>query len=99
MSLTQLKMSEILVAPIISEKSTGLTELNKIFAFKVKKVATKKQIQIAVESMFDVKVEMVRILNVKGKTKRFGRVLGSRSNWKKAYVKLEQGYDIDFVRI
>jgi large subunit ribosomal protein L23 len=66
------------------------------FVFKVQKVATKLEVKKAVELMFDVEVETVQVLNVKGKVKRFGRTLGKRSDWKKAYVKLKEGQDIDF---
>jgi large subunit ribosomal protein L23 len=98
MSLIELKVSNVLLAPVISEKSTVAADTDKRFTFKVQKTANKKQVKFAVETMFDVKVDSVHVLNVKGKVKRFGRVLGKRSNWKKAYVKLKQGYDIDFVR-
>lgn len=66
------------------------------FVFKVQKVATKLEIKKAVELMFEVEVETVQVLNVKGKVKRFGRLLGKRSDWKKAYIKLKPGHDIDF---
>jgi large subunit ribosomal protein L23 len=86
----------VLQAPVISEKSTIAAEKNKRFVFKVQKVATKKQVKNAVEMMFNVEVDSVQVLNVKGKQKRFGRSLGQRSDWKKAYVKLKPGHDIDF---
>jgi len=62
----------------------------------VQKHATKKQVKSAVELMFSVEVDSVQVLNVKGKQKRFGGSLGQRSDWKKAYVKLKPGHDIDF---
>jgi large subunit ribosomal protein L23 len=62
----------------------------------VQKLATKKQVKNAVEIMFAVEVDSVQVLNVKGKKKRVGRSLGQRSDWKKAYVKLKSGYDIEF---
>ena len=89
------ELSNVILAPIVSEKSTLLTEQENKFVFRVKKNANKKNIKKAVEQMFDVKVKYVHVLNVKGKTKRFGRFIGSRSNWKKAYIKLESGYNID----
>ncbi len=89
-------IANVLTAPIISEKSTIAAEAHGQFVFKVKKNATKKQVKSAVEKMFDVEVDSVRVLNVKGKEKRFGRNLGKRSDWKKAYVKLKPGNDIDF---
>lgn len=87
---------QVLRAPVISEKSTIAAEKDKQFVFKVVMNATKGQIKKAVETMFDVEVDSVRVLNVKGKNKRFGRTIGKRSDWKKAYVKLKAGHDIDF---
>ena len=92
----QYQLANVLQAPIISEKSTIIADQNKQFVFKVQKQATKKQIKSAVELMFGVKVDAVRVLNVKGKEKRFGRMLGQRSDWKKAYIKLKPGHDIEF---
>jgi len=96
MSLNKYQLASVLQAPIISEKSTIAAEKDKRFVFKVQKVATKKQVKDAVEIMFNVEVDSVQVLNVKGKQKRFGRSLGQRSDWKKAYVKLKPGHDIDF---
>ncbi|MCX7069035.1 MAG: 50S ribosomal protein L23 [Methylococcales bacterium] len=96
MSVNQYQLSNVLEAPIISEKSTIAAEKNKQFVFKVQKQATKKQVKNAVEQMFKVEVDSVRVLNVKGKQKRFGKSLGQRSDWKKAYVKLKSGHDIEF---
>ncbi|WAK01749.1 50S ribosomal protein L23 [Methylobacter sp. YRD-M1] len=96
MSLNKYQLASVLQAPIISEKSTIAAEKDKRFVFKVQKVATKKQVKDAVEIMFNVEVDSVQVLNVKGKQKRFGRTLGQRSDWKKAYVKLKPGHDIDF---
>lgn len=96
MSIEKSKLANILLAPIVSEKSTLAAEDNNHFVFKVQKVATKWEIRKAVELMFEVEVDSVRVLNMKGKVKRFGRKLGKRSDWKKAYVKLKSGHDIDF---
>ena len=96
MSLQHYKLSNVLLAPIISEKSSNAAETDKRFVFKVQKLATKKDVKSAVELMFEVEVDSVQVLNVKGKVKRFGRSLGKRSDWKKAYVKLKPGHDIDF---
>lgn len=96
MSIEKSKLANILLAPIVSEKSTLAAEDNNHFVFKVQKVATKREIRKAVELMFEVEVDSVRVLNMKGKVKRFGRKLGKRSDWKKAYVKLKPSYDIDF---
>ena len=96
MKVIDYKLSNIVQAPIVSEKSTNAAELNNQFVFKVQKSATKMQVKNAVEMMFDVEVDSVQVLNVKGKQKRMGRTLGKRSDWKKAYVKLKPGNDIDF---
>jgi large subunit ribosomal protein L23 len=96
MSLNKYQLARVLEAPIISEKSTNAAEKNKQFVFKVQKQATKKQVKNAVEVMFSVEVDSVQVLNVKGKQKRVGRSLGQRSDWKKAYVKLKPGHDIEF---
>jgi len=98
MSVAESKIASVLLAPVVSEKSSIAADVDKRFVFKVQKVATKKQIKTAVEVMFNVEVDSVQVLNVKGKVKRFGRALGKRSDWKKAYVKLKQGHDIDFAR-
>jgi len=96
MNMQNNRLSTVIKAPIISEKSTNAAENDKRFVFKVQKQATKKQVKGAVELMFNVEVDSVQVLNVKGKVKRFGKSLGRRSDWKKAYVKLKPGHDIDF---
>lgn len=95
MSIEQIQLASVLYAPIVSEKSSNAADQNNQFVFKVKKSATKLQIKNAVELMFGVEVAAVRVLNVKGKIKRFGRTLGKRSDWKKAYVKLQSGHNIE----
>jgi len=92
----EFNLSNIIKAPVVSEKSTVAAENENRFVFKVANQATKLQVKKSVELMFDVEVEKVQLLNVKGKTKRFGRFMGKRSDWKKAYVKLKPGNDIDF---
>jgi large subunit ribosomal protein L23 len=96
MSSNEVKLASILEAPIISEKSTNVGDQSNQYVFKVKKSATKLEVKKAVELMFKVEVVSVRVLNVKGKIKRFGRSLGKRSDWKKAYVKLHSGHSIEF---
>jgi large subunit ribosomal protein L23 len=96
MSIQEVQLANILYAPIISEKSANAIDHSNQYVFKVKKNATKLQIKNAVELMFKVDVASVRVLNVKGKIKRFGRSLGKRSDWKKAYVKLQSGHSIEF---
>jgi large subunit ribosomal protein L23 len=89
------RLLKVLVAPHVSEKSTMAAEANNTVVFKVAKDANKAEIKAAVEKLFEV--EGVRTVNVKGKTKRHGMSFGKRSDWKKAYVVLKEGQDIDFV--
>ncbi len=96
MSFEKSKLANVILAPVVSEKSTLAAEDSNQFVFKVLKVANKLEIKKAVELMFEVEVDSVKVLNVKGKVKRFGQSLGKRSDWKKAYVKLKPGHDIDF---
>jgi len=96
MSINKYQLAGVIEAPIISEKSTNAAEKNRQFVFKVQKQSTKKQVKNAVEIMFGVEVDSVQVLNVKGKQKKVGRTVGQRSDWKKAYVKLKSGHDIEF---
>ena len=91
------RLSKVLLGPVISEKSTRVADQNRQYVFRVLRDASKPEVRKAVEKMFDVKVTRVQLLNVKGKVKRFGQTLGRRSDWKKAYVTLAEGNDIDFV--
>ena len=93
------RLLKVLVAPHVSEKSTVTAETANTVVFKVAKDATKPQIKAAVEKLFEVEVDSVRTVNVKGKTKRTGMRFGKRSDWKKAYVSLEQGHEIDLASI
>jgi large subunit ribosomal protein L23 len=90
-------MSRILIAPVVSEKSTRAAVQGRQMVFKVLPDASKPEIRKAVEKMFDVTVTAIQVSNVKGKVKRFGQTLGRRSDWKKAYVTLAEGSDIDFM--
>jgi large subunit ribosomal protein L23 len=90
------RLMKVLLSPLVSEKSALAADKANQFAFKVSMDATKPEIAQAVEMLFDVKVEQVRTVSVKGKQKRFGAMLGRRNNWKKAYVRLQAGQDIDF---
>ncbi|MFZ0486891.1 MAG: 50S ribosomal protein L23 [Arenicellales bacterium] len=90
------RLYQVLVSPIVSEKSTRLADQGNQVAFEVLPDATKKEIKQAVELAFDVEVVGVQIANIRGKVKRFQRTPGARSNWKKAYVRLKAGQDIDF---
>ena len=91
------RLHQIILAPVVSEKSTRVAEKHNQAVFKVLRDARKPEIKAAVEKMFNVKVEGVRTLNVKGKTKRFGASMGVRSDWKKAYITLAEGQEIDFL--
>nr|HAT8714949.1 50S ribosomal protein L23 [Legionella jordanis] len=86
----------VLRAPHTSEKATVMADKYKQFTFKVLKTATKQEIKQAVEQLFNVKVKSVSVMNVKGKRKRFKQIAGKRSDWKKAFVSLQENYDIDF---
>ncbi len=88
---------QIIRRPHISEKTAGMADSDRQITFEVLKTATKPQIKAAVEQLFKVEVEDVKTVMMKGKTKRFGRNLGKRKDWKKAYVKLKEGHDIDFI--
>jgi large subunit ribosomal protein L23 len=91
------RLMTILLGPHVSEKTTRVAEKNNQVTFRVRNDANKAEIRKAVELLFEVKVENVTVVNVKGKVKRFGQTLGRRSDWKKAYVKLAEGHDIDFL--
>jgi len=94
--MNQERILQVLLAPHVSEKSTLAADANGQHVFKVLPGATKVEIKQAVEQLFEVKVAQVRVMNVKGKTKRFGQRDGKRSDWRKAYVTLAEGQDIDF---
>jgi large subunit ribosomal protein L23 len=94
--MTNERLMKVLLAPIISEKSTAIAERNNEFAFRVLQDATKPEIKAAVELMFKVEVKSVRVLIAKGKAKRFGRTEGRRRNVRKAYVSLAKGQEINF---
>jgi large subunit ribosomal protein L23 len=94
--MNQEKMMRVLLRPVVSEKSTNLADASRQFVFQVAGDASKPEIREAVEKLFNVQVDAVRVASVKGKNKRFGAVLGRRKDWKKAYVRLKAGFDIDF---
>jgi large subunit ribosomal protein L23 len=91
------RLLQVILAPVISEKSTMLADKNSQVAFRVAPDATKPEIKAAVELLFKVQVKDVNVSNVKGKQKRFGRFMGRRDNWKKAYVCLQPGQELNFV--
>ena len=95
--MNQERLLQILLAPHVSEKTNRIAEKHNQVVFKVLRDATKPEIKSAVELLFNVKVKGVTVLNVKGKRKRFGAINGRRSDWRKAYVSLETGHEIDFL--
>ena len=94
--MNQERLLQVLLMPHVSEKSSLLAESKHQHVFKVLPDATKGEIKQAVEELFKVKVSQVRVLNIKGKVKRFGQREGNRSDLRKAYVTLAAGQDIDF---
>lgn len=93
---TQDRLLQVIVAPQITEKATFVADRYQQIAFKVRTDATKPEIKAAVELVFKVEVASVSVLNVAGKVKRAGRRMGKRSDWKKAYVSLKPGQEINF---
>ena len=89
------RLMQVLVAPIVSEKATSVAEKNNQVLFKVLQDATKPEIKAAVELLFKVEVDKVSVVNIKGKTKRFGRSVGRRDNIRKAYVMLKPGQELN----
>jgi large subunit ribosomal protein L23 len=95
--VNQEKLMSVLLEPRVTEKSTMVGDKYRQYVFRVAKSATKPDIKKAVELMFEVEVESVQVSNVKGKRKTFQQTRGKRPDWKKAYVKLKPGFDINFV--
>ncbi|MEX2241576.1 MAG: 50S ribosomal protein L23 [Burkholderiales bacterium] len=90
------RLMNVVLAPVVSEKSTRVADKNRQYVFRVADSATKPEVKAAIELLFKTKVQSVTVSNVKGKTKRFGRFMGRRRNWKKAYVRLAAGQEINF---
>ncbi|MDY0071892.1 MAG: 50S ribosomal protein L23 [Thauera sp.] len=95
-TISQERLLQVLLAPQISEKATWIAEKNEQIVFRVAADASKPEVKAAVESLFKVEVKSVQVLNVKGKVKRFGRTTGRRKDWKKAFVCLKPGQEINF---
>ncbi len=91
------RLYQVLLTPRVTEKSTRVGETSNQYVFRVVKDANKAEVRGAVEMLFEVSVESVRIVNVKGKTKSFRMRPGKRSDWKKAYVRVQDGQVIDFL--
>ena len=92
------RLLTLLLAPTVSEKATQIADQHSQVVFRVMQDATKPEVKAAVELLFKVDVEAVRIANVKGKAKRFGAYSGRRRHWKKAYVSLKPGQEINFAQ-
>jgi large subunit ribosomal protein L23 len=88
------RLMMVLLSPVVSEKAAMVAETQQ-YAFRVATDATKREIGRAVEAMFEVEVDRVQVVNVKGKKKRFGQRFGTRQDWRKAYVRLKAGQSID----
>lgn len=94
--MNQERVFQVLVGPHVSEKAAVVADANNQYVFKVAVDATKLEIKKSVEQLFKVKVDAVQTLKVKGKVKRNRYGLSAKTTWKKAYVRLEQGQEIDF---
>jgi large subunit ribosomal protein L23 len=92
----QERLMQVLLAPVVSEKSTYVADKANHYVFRVASNATKPEIKAAVEFMFNTQVKSVSVVNVRGKEKRSGRFIGRRNSWKKAYVALQAGQEINF---
>jgi len=92
----QERLTQVVLAPVISEKSTFVADKHNQIIFRVASDATKPDIRAAVEFLFKVQVESVTVVNVRGKENRFGQFIGRRNHWKKAYVCLKPGQEINF---
>jgi large subunit ribosomal protein L23 len=90
------QLMNVVLAPVVSEKSTFVADKNRQYVFRVADAATKPQIKAAIELMFKTKVDNVTVMNVHGKERRFGKVTGRKRSWKKAYVRLAEGQEINF---
>ncbi len=95
--MSEERLYKVLLAPRMTEKSTQIGESSNQYVFKVTSDSNKSEIKAAVEKLFEVTVESVRVVNVKGKTKSFKARAGKRNDWKKAYVRVQEGQVIDFL--
>ena len=97
--MSQERVYKVLLGPHITEKASNVGDKHNQVVFKVTKNSNKHEIKQAVEQLFDVKVADVKVLNVKGKARTFGGIKGQRKDWKKAYVSLQEGSDINFTNL
>lgn len=96
-AITKERLYNIIMSPRITEKASVVADSARQVVFQVASDANKTEVKEAVEALFNVEVKKVRMLNVKGKTRMFRQMRGKRNDWKKAYVCLKEGHDIDFV--
>lgn len=94
---SQERLMQVLLGPHVSEKSTAAAEAANQVVFRVRRDAKKAEIKRAVELLFEVKVDSVSVVSMPGKRRRFGASIGQRSSWKKAYVRLAAGQNLDFI--
>jgi len=94
---SEARLLQVIEGPLVSEKSTYVADKFEQVIFRVATTATKPEIKAAVEQLFKVQVESVQVVNVKGKLKRSGRFAGKRKDWKKAYVCLKSGQEINLM--
>ena len=90
------QLMNVVLAPVVSEKSTFVADKSRQYVFRVADHATKPEIKAAIERMFKTKFDDVTVRNVRGKERRFGRLAGRKRSWKKAYVRLAEGQEINF---
>lgn len=95
--MNEARLMKVILSPVVSEKSTMIADKHRQYVFKVLPSATKQEIQSAIELLFKVTVESVQVCNVKGKKRVFRQQPGTRKSWKKAFVTLKEGDDINFV--
>ncbi len=95
--MSENRLYQVLLSPRVTEKTTLVGDKSNQYVFHVVPDANKSEVKGAVELLFDVNVESVRIVNVKGKNKAFRMRPGKRSDWKKAYVRVQEGQVIDFL--
>jgi large subunit ribosomal protein L23 len=97
--MSHVNLYTALLGPVVTEKATLVAEKGNQYTFKIAPTATKTQVKEAIEKLFDVTVESVQTVNIKGKTKRNARGMGKRADVRKAYVRLAEGQEIDFLNI
>lgn len=95
--MNQERLLQVILSPHVTNKAYEASDRTSYVVFKVATNSTKLEIRKAVESLFEVKVDTVNTVKVKGKARRFGRIEGRTKDWKKAYVKLQQGHNINFI--